>query len=144
MKKRGTVKYPNFPSAIQPLPVVNSDSLPVLTPSQNYEMELENEDSSVEEEKRNKPSTLHDPDFEEKDDLPHKLSQSELSKRLLNMSSNASGPFNLSHGMIDGWDLCGSAVCLGVHIRLWALDAGIAIRTSDKTTLQSPNNIRKA
>jgi len=76
MKKRGTVQYPNLPSAIRPIP--HSDSLPVPTPPQNYELEVENEDS-VEEEEPNKPSTSHDPDFAEKDDKPHRLSQAELS-----------------------------------------------------------------
>ena len=76
MKKRGTVKYPNLPSAIRPIP--HSDSLPVPTPPQHYELEVENEDS-VEEEEPNKPSTSHDPDFGIKDDTPHRLSQAELS-----------------------------------------------------------------
>lgn len=76
MKKIRTVQYPNLPSAIRPIP--HSDSLPVPTPPENCVFEVENEDS-VEQEEPKKPSTSHDPDFEGKDDKPHRLSQAELS-----------------------------------------------------------------
>ena len=42
MKKIGTEKYPNLTYAIRPIP--HSDSLPVPTPTQIHELELNNED----------------------------------------------------------------------------------------------------
>ena len=54
------MKYPNSPSAIRPIP--HSDSLPVPTPPQIHEIELNNEDGV--EEELNMPSTFHDSDFE--------------------------------------------------------------------------------
>ena len=74
LKKIGTVKHPYLPSAIRPIP--HSDSLPVPTPSQIHELKLNNEDGV---EELNMPSTSYDSDFEQNDDLPHKLTQSELS-----------------------------------------------------------------
>ena len=80
MKKIGTVKYPNLPSAIRPIP--HSDSLPVPTLPQSCELEAENEgrnEVEIKEKEENKPSTSNDPDFVLTDDVPHKLSQAELS-----------------------------------------------------------------
>ncbi|KAJ4449613.1 hypothetical protein ANN_01016 [Periplaneta americana] len=58
--------------------IPHSDSLLVPTPPENCVFEVEHEDS-MEQEEPNTPSTSHDPDFEEKDDKPHRMSQAELS-----------------------------------------------------------------
>ena len=76
LKKIVTMKFPKLPSAIRPIP--HWDCLPVPTPPQIHELELNNE-VGVEEEELNMTSTFHDPDFEQKGDQPHKLTQSELS-----------------------------------------------------------------
>lgn len=77
MKKRGTVKYPNLPSALRPVP--HSDTLPVPSPPQNYEILEEGDKDCVEE--ATHPSTSYDPDFEVSDRSsdPHRISQAELS-----------------------------------------------------------------
>lgn len=74
MKKR-VVRYMNLLSAVQPSH--HSNSLKHPPPNQNYELDVENEDS-VEEEESNQSWTSDNPDFEEKDDQSHRLSQSEL------------------------------------------------------------------
>lgn len=69
------VKQQNLLLTTRPIP--HSDSLPVPTPPQTYELKEENENSV--EYDLNKPSTSLDPHFKErKVDQPHKLSQSEL------------------------------------------------------------------
>ena len=73
IKKIGTVKYPNLPSAIRPIP--HSDSLLVPTPPKSCELEAENE-VEIEE---NKSSISNDPDFVLADAVPPRLSQAELS-----------------------------------------------------------------
>ena len=75
--KSRIVSETNGNSEIHESSICYSNSLPVPTPPQIHEIELNNEDC-VEEEELNMPSTSHDSDFdfEIKDDQPHKLTQS--------------------------------------------------------------------
>lgn len=68
MKKTRTVQYPNLPSVIWPIPL--SDSLPVPSSPQHYELEIENA-YSMEEESNNLTHSMIW--LEDKYNKPHKL-----------------------------------------------------------------------
>lgn len=79
-KKRLSMKYPNIPSAIRPVP--HGDDLPVPNPPEEYSLDSDEDEDSTEATSYPYPaaSTSQDPDFApESLGEPHRLTQGELS-----------------------------------------------------------------